>query len=808
MRIQPRQRLSHYRLEQRIGAGGMGEVWRAVDEALGRDAAIKVLPEKFSPALSKRLIREAEVCAQLQHPAIATFFEAGVADGTSFIAMELVRGETLRRKLQGGPLSGSDALDLVTGLLEALGHAHSSGILHRDIKPENIMVTDEGLPRLLDFGLAKHIRIYGSAEATTVTRLTAPGTLLGTVGYMSPEQLRGEPLDERADLFAVAAVLYELLCGQPAFSGASPTEKLSAVLSRDPDPLDPSVASPVLDTFIRRCLSRDRERRPADAGDFLRGLRQSREGLPGATGLAPSVALLDLQNLSGNADNDWIATGIAESLAADLGRVEGLKIFSVQASRQAAAAVSDTDLLQRAQQVALRLGARWVVCGSFQKIGSRLRVISHLVEALTGETVATEKLDGAIDNMFEFQDRLGEVIVAHLDLSMPVAAAAPERKLDVFELCARAERLARTGGKESMTQAGELLERVLEVEPDHVPALTTLARMLGMKHVYTSNPEFPRRAIEYAKRALVVDPDSVETLVWLGYARFQIGEYDESAKHFSRALEIEPGNYTAAYFYASHFLLPMHSQGIHRQQRQMQPPGSAAKCVQTRRKEEARRLLQIAVQDPRKSGFSWLGLGICHIELGHFENGLWCLEQARQIEMEGEGFVLAGIDGYIGECLRLCNRLDEAMQRVMAGLQQVEKSDHFYRDTLRGIYLNTLGKIGLDRGDQAAARAAFQQAAQHLRGRSKARGVGQLLVQALAGQARTDGDAAALGEARRLFDERSDYNFEFMWGCREDISLLELARAAWTLRQTDLARDYLERARDLGCFEARREDLR
>ncbi|MEE9127821.1 MAG: protein kinase, partial [Planctomycetota bacterium] len=613
MRIQPGQKLSHYRLQQRIGAGGMGEVWLSVDEALGRDAAIKVLPEKFSPALSGRLLREAEACARLQHPAIATFFEADVVDGTSFIAMEYVRGETLRVKLKGGPVPQVEALDLVTGLLEALGHAHSSGILHRDIKPENIMVTDEGLPRLLDFGLAKHLWSDGSEAVPTeptMTMLTAPGTLLGTVGYMSPEQLRGEPLDVRSDLFAVAVVLYELLCGKPAFPGATPTEKLSVILSRDPDPLDPAVVSPALDTFVRRCLSRDRERRPASAGDFMRGLRRSREGLPSAAGLAPSVALLDLQNLSGNTDDDWVATGTAESLAADLAQVEGLKVFPMQASRRAAAAVSEADPLQHAGQVALRLGARWVVCGSFQKIGSRLRIISHLVEALTGETVATEKLDGAIDNMFEFQDRLAQAIVSHLDLSTPAAAATQERKFDVFELYARAERFMETAGKESMTRAGELLESVLEVEPDHVPALTNLARMWGMKYVYTSDPEFPRRAIEYANRALAVDPDSVQTLVWRGYALFQTGKYEEASRNFSRALEIAPGDYMAAYFCASHFVFPSHASETHRLQRQ-EPSHASAEKNRSLRMEEAVRLLQIAVQDPRTNGFNWLALGVC-----------------------------------------------------------------------------------------------------------------------------------------------------------------------------------------------------
>ena len=207
--------LSHYLVERRLGAGGMGEVFLARDLVLGRPAAIKLLAQPVDADLRSRLRREAEACARLQHPAIATFYEAGDDGGSVFLAMEYVAGETLRDRLQRGPLPLPQAIALTACLLEALNHAHAAGVLHRDIKPENVMVTADGLAKLLDFGIA---RLLGPQEADeksrTATALTQAGAVVGTVGYMSPEQLKGQPLDERSDLFAIGAVLYEMLSGK------------------------------------------------------------------------------------------------------------------------------------------------------------------------------------------------------------------------------------------------------------------------------------------------------------------------------------------------------------------------------------------------------------------------------------------------------------------------------------------------------------------------------------------------------------------------------------------------------------------
>ncbi|MGA2260757.1 MAG: serine/threonine-protein kinase, partial [Acidobacteriota bacterium] len=196
--------ISHYRLENRIGAGGMGVVYRARDLALGREVALKILPDSFAPALRDRLRQEADACARLQHPAIATYYESGDSDGVTFIAMELVHGPTLRQRLRSGPLSVDEAIAMVACLLEGLSHAHAVGILHRDIKPENIILMKERAAKLLDFGLAKSLLAAGP-DAVTMAGLTGGGAIAGTIGYMSPEQIRNDPLDVRSDLFQVGA---------------------------------------------------------------------------------------------------------------------------------------------------------------------------------------------------------------------------------------------------------------------------------------------------------------------------------------------------------------------------------------------------------------------------------------------------------------------------------------------------------------------------------------------------------------------------------------------------------------------------
>lgn len=287
--LTPGQRIAHFLIECCVGSGGMGEVYLARDTTLDRPVALKVLPRRYSPSLRSRLLAEANVSARVQHPAIATFFESGVADGESYIAMEYVSGRTLRERLRQGPLPWREALSIIISVLEALTHAHAAGIVHCDVKPENIMVAGDGAVKLLDFGLSKRL-LVGPHNQTRSQAAAEDAITGGTLGYMAPELLDGTPVDERCDVFALGAVLFELIVGHPAFHGVTPTPPLAAVLRGDLKLVDDPRLSERLACVVRIALSRNicqRYRRSAELLDNLRDLESEAVALESSSEEAP-----------------------------------------------------------------------------------------------------------------------------------------------------------------------------------------------------------------------------------------------------------------------------------------------------------------------------------------------------------------------------------------------------------------------------------------------------------------------------------------------------------------------------------------
>lgn len=296
MPLEPGREFSHYRVVEKLGEGGMGEVYRALDLALDRTVAIKLLPREAAgdPAVAERFLREARAASALNHPHIVTVYAVEQADGVHFIAMELVEGETLRDRLLRGHVPLPELLEIGLMAADALDAAHAARLIHRDIKPSNILLTPRGQVKLLDFGLAKRFAPAADVptDATRSSELTTPGTIVGTVAYMSPEQSRGERLDPRSDVFSLGSVLYEAATGRPAFTGPSTIALLHEIVTRDPDP--PSAIRPGLpysfDLLIARALAKDRERRFASATELAEALRALRSELSGAVPTAPREA--------------------------------------------------------------------------------------------------------------------------------------------------------------------------------------------------------------------------------------------------------------------------------------------------------------------------------------------------------------------------------------------------------------------------------------------------------------------------------------------------------------------------------------
>jgi TolB-like protein/Tfp pilus assembly protein PilF/predicted Ser/Thr protein kinase len=747
------ERLSHYLIEERLGKGGMGEVFLARDLALGRPAAIKILPTDFSPELRRRLLSEAEASRRLQHPGIATFFEAGSSGATDFIAMEYVRGETLRKRLRGGPLPQPAALAITAGLLEALGHAHRAGVIHRDIKPENIMLTAEGAAKLLDFGLARRV-ISGSSEVSlpTRTQMTEAGTVLGSIGYMAPEQLRAEATDARTDLFAVGGILYEMLAGRPAFPGVTAAERIAATLFRDVSPL-PETADGA-NWIVRRALARVPDQRYASAAEFLRDLRRLGEGDVVAA-YPDTVAVLDFENRSGKSEDSWIGGAFAESLSADLGRFEGVGIVPRPKVLKAIPGGGADPTATGAM-----LGCRWVLSGSYQKMGEALRVLMHVTHVPTESVALTEKLDGVVGDIFAIQDRLGASASGALRLGDRTAARAARAApaLGAYECYTRGmEQWARLA-KGGFDQAEELFREALRQQPDYPDALAGLAAVHDMRFTFTTDPAELSQALVHARRAVELDANHGAARVWLAYAQWRSGDGTEALATATRAGELDPHGHYPPYFAAAilHGRLDL---------------------------DRANQLYQRAVERGPVFGFAWVGLGCTHMELGRFDEAEWSIGKAIELERSGIHST-AGSAGFLGECLRRESRLDEARRQCLDGLESVERSDHMVRDSIRAVCLNVLGRTALDQGDRDAARTAFHQSEQHLEGRPRTLGGGHLYCQAIAGRASAEGDAKLYARARELFERRAPFDWSWFFQCSEDVTRSDLERAATAVRES------------------------
>ena len=772
-------KLSHYLIERHLGAGGMGEVYLAQDVALGRAVALKIL-RAGDASFGERLRREAEAFARLQHPWIATFYEGSEEDGVPFLAMEYVPGRTLRRLLGEGAMSVDRALALAGCLLEALAHAHAAGVLHRDIKPENVMVLEGEGAKLLDFGLAR----YASAEPAsdkTQTRLTAQGEVLGTMGYMAPEQLRGLEIDARADLYAVAAILHECIAGRPAFPGATTSERMAATLAGDRLPLRGPSIPPEIEALVARGIARSPGERYPTASAFLSDVRRLR-GDSSASALPDTLAVLDLDNVTKRPEDDWMTSGVAESLASDLARVPGLHVVSREKLLQARAALAQGGAAVDALDLGHRLACRWVLSGGIQRMGPSLRVVARLTEVPTGRMVGSEKVDGTVDGIFEVQDRLAQAVTAQLNLvaPSPIPDAAGSPDVRAFELTARGRRLTNRLEKGTFQEAQELFEEAIRIDPKNALALNGLAEIWSLRFPFTSDPAMLDESERYARRAIEADPKLGSPHVWLGYVALRRNDPPAAFDAMQRALELDPGLPEAFYF-----------------------AGCAKQMM--REHHEAIRHFREAVGTGRSYTFAWLGLGWAYGEIDQTDEALWCIGKAIEDERNGEPGASPGAGGHAAECLRRRGDLDAARRSALEGLALSEQTDHMYRDTFRGVCLVSLGRTALRQGDIDAARAAFQQAVLLFRGRPRALGGGHMLVQALAGLAQSGSGAALLEEAMTLEESRSGFNFNWLWCCQPEISHLELARAANVLGRKDLARTYLKRARDAGLHEALRE---
>ncbi len=404
----------------------MGEVYRARDGRLDRDVALKVLPPEVArdPTRLERFDREARAIAALNHPHIATIYSTEEADGVRFLTMELVEGQTLDGVITGAGLPVARFLDLALPLADALTAAHQKQITHRDLKPGNVMVSADGRVKVLDFGLAR-LGEAGHGQAFDATRavLTGEGTIVGTMRYMSPEQVEGRPLDARSDLFSLGVMFFEMLTGARPFHGSSSPALMSAIL-RDTPPLvtgDRADVPEALARLVARCLEKRSDDRVQTARDVYNELRQVQKQLESGSGqrsgspAAPSggeaalwIAVLPFGARTADADTEALAAGLTEDITSGLSRFPALSVIAPQS----AAAFRNSRLDVR--QIADRLGARYVLGGLVRKSASAVRIAPHLVDARSGAHLWTDTYDQPLEqgDLFTIQDDVTDRIVA------------------------------------------------------------------------------------------------------------------------------------------------------------------------------------------------------------------------------------------------------------------------------------------------------------------------------------------------------------------------------------------------------------
>jgi serine/threonine protein kinase/tetratricopeptide (TPR) repeat protein len=558
--------IKHYRVDERLGAGGMGEVYRGEDTRLGRPVALKFLPAslKSDPESRARLLNEARAASILRSPNIAVTYDIGEESGTDFIVMEYVDGELLSSRIAHGPIPVREVIEIGIQVADALDEAHSRGIIHRDIKSGNLMRTERGLVKVLDFGLAKFIS-NGAERDVTQAQMTMAGMVVGTVSYMAPEQALGRPIDHRVDLFSLGVVLFELLTGHMPFEGTTPTEIIDHILHETPVPPSRYIAAvpASLDAIVARALEKDPAFRYQRASEMARELSQVAEEIDGAaqgriTRTTPavtagpvekSVAVMTFSNITREPADDWIGTGIAETVSSDLRNIHGLTIIGRARVYDALRNLSTDAHLKDslAIDIGRRLGATWVVVGGYQRIASVIRITATVVEIATGAVARTVRVDGKIDDIFELQDK----IVFEVSQGLNVALRGTEiadierqetRSVAAYESYARGMMNLRQATRDSIDRAIAAFDDATRHDPEYARAWAALGGAYGLKGNFLSMPEMVNQAIDLERRALALDSDLADAHMWLGTSLLSSGRTDEAIAEIREALRIEPEN--------------------------------------------------------------------------------------------------------------------------------------------------------------------------------------------------------------------------------------------------------------------------
>jgi serine/threonine protein kinase len=564
------QSLSHYRIVDKIGAGGMGEVYRATDTKLNRDVALKVLPAEMAldPERLARFQREARAVAALNHPHIVTIYSVEEYDGVHFLTMELIQGEPLERLIPGSGLAVQQVVDIASALADALAVAHEKGIVHRDLKPANVMVTTDGRVKILDFGLAKDVSTAETGGATlTSAGLTQAGLVMGTPAYMSPEQIAGRPVDHRTDIFSLGVLLHEMVTGRRPFEGTSLAELTSAILRDTPASIDDIRTDLPSDLvrITRRCLEKDPQHRVQTARDVRNELRDlGRQSSQKIASITPPPSRASAISDSGSSRTDegfWVAVlpfkfsgndkdlaALAEGLTEDI--VTGLSRFSYLRVIARSSTSRFSNEAVDIRSAGKELGARYVMEGRIRQAGSKLRIVVQLVDATSGAHLWAETYSHPYnpDALFELQDELVPRIVSTVadtrgvlphTMSEALRSKASDQ-LTPYEALLRSFSYFQRINAEEHGAVRAALERAVQQAPGFADAWAILAIIYREEYTHTFNPlpDPLGRAFEAARRATEAAPSNHYGYHALASVLFFRGETQAFRSAAQRALSL------------------------------------------------------------------------------------------------------------------------------------------------------------------------------------------------------------------------------------------------------------------------------
>jgi serine/threonine protein kinase/tetratricopeptide (TPR) repeat protein len=540
--------LGPYEILAAIGAGGMGEVYRARDTRLKRDVALKIIATEFGGDLdrSRRFDHEARAAAALNHPNILAVYDVGTHDGSPYIVFELLDGETLRERLAHGALPVNAAIEIVSQLVRGLAAAHGGGIVHLDLKPDNIFVTRDGRVKILDFGLAKTAPVVATSMDETLALQTHDGAVLGTVGYMAPEQLRGETADARADVFAVGVILHELIDGRRPFHRGSLAETLSAVLHEEPADLALRSGTPATVAWIvRRCLEKDpvgRFQNVRDLSFALENLADDPSAVPSTTEVGPrSIAVLPFANMSAEPDSQYLSDGLADELINALTHLPGLRV----AARTSAFRFRGRDV--DIKEIGRVLRVATVVEGSVRRSGQRLRVTVQLINVSDGYQRWSERYDREMADVFAIQDDIVASIIKAIAPTFvgeaSVRVKGSTENLDAYELYLKGRQYWYLRSPSLISRAIRSFEQAIALDPDYTLAHAGLAdcHSIMMTNGWASAATSRPPAAAALTRAMALDPMLAE--VQFSQAQFILyfeRDWLQAEFYLRRALELNP----------------------------------------------------------------------------------------------------------------------------------------------------------------------------------------------------------------------------------------------------------------------------